>query len=75
MYTHLKLYAYLEQLQKNILHTNTGSLICIVKEGQTPLEQRSYLEYLTDELEGDTIQEFVELVPKPKPSKTQTRTK
>ncbi|KAF7646307.1 hypothetical protein LDENG_00190100 [Lucifuga dentata] len=63
-YAHLKLYGCMEQVQENILYTSTDSLIYMVKEGETPLELGNYLGDLTDELDGDTIQEFVVAGPK-----------
>lgn len=63
-YACLKLYEYLEKLQRNVLYTDTDSLIYVVKEGEEPLELGNYLGDLTDELNGDTIQEFVSAGPK-----------
>ena len=63
-YARLKLYDYLERLQRNVLYTDTDSLIYVVKDGETPLELGNYLGDLTDELAGDTIQEFVTAGPK-----------
>lgn len=60
----LKLYSYLEQLKERILYIDTDSLIYVVKNGETPLELGNYLGDLTDELDGDTIQEFVATGPK-----------
>jgi len=36
----------------------------VVKKGETPLEMGNYLGDLTDELDGDSIQEFVATGPK-----------
>ena len=58
-YTRLKLYGYLEKLQHRVLYTDTDSLIYVVRDGESPLELGNYLGELTDELGGDTIQEFV----------------
>ncbi|XP_051800711.1 uncharacterized protein LOC127532721 isoform X1 [Acanthochromis polyacanthus] len=60
----LKLYSYLEKLQERVLYTDTDSLIYVVKKGETPLVLGNYLGDLTDELEGDSIQEFVAAGPK-----------
>ncbi|GAA6228947.1 uncharacterized protein LOC109143113 isoform X1 [Lates japonicus] len=60
----LKLYSYLEKLQERVLYIDTDSLIYVVKEGETPLELGNYLGDLTDELGGDSIQEFVVAGPK-----------
>ena len=43
---------------------DTDSLIYAVKNGETPLELGNYLGDLTDELGGDSIQEFVSTGPK-----------
>ncbi|KAM4525040.1 uncharacterized protein PAE49_001105 [Odontesthes bonariensis] len=63
-YARLKLYSCLEQMQEKILYIDTDSLIYVVKEGETPLKLGNYLGDLTDELGGDTIQEFVAAGPK-----------
>ncbi|XP_032426592.1 uncharacterized protein LOC116724909 [Xiphophorus hellerii] len=47
-----------------ILYIDTDSLIYVVKDGESPLELGNYLGDLTDELGGDTIQEFVAAGPK-----------
>lgn len=58
----LKMYDYLERLQERVLYTD--SLIYTVKEGESPLELGDYLGQLTDELNGDNIQEFASARPK-----------
>nr|DAC81317.1 TPA_asm: PolB [Larimichthys croaker adintovirus] len=63
-YARLKLYSYLEQVQENVLYMDTDSLIYVVKEGGAPLKLGNYLGDLTDELDGDTIQEFAAAGPK-----------
>ncbi|CAI5685429.1 unnamed protein product [Oreochromis niloticus] len=74
-YARLKLYEYLEKLQRNVLYTNTDSLIYVVKEGEEPLELGNYLGDLTDELDGDTIQEFVSAGPKSYAYRTRNKKK
>lgn len=64
VYAHLKLYGYLEQLQENVLYTDTDSLIYVVKNGQIPLKLGNYLADLMDELGSDIIQEFAAAGPK-----------
>ncbi|TKS65331.1 hypothetical protein D9C73_028582 [Collichthys lucidus] len=63
-YARLKLYSYLEQVQENVLYMDTDSLIYVVKDGATPLKLGNYLGDLTDELDGDSIQEFAAAGPK-----------
>ena len=63
-YARLKMYGYLERLQERVLYTDTDSLVYVVKEGETPLELGAYLGQLTDELGGDSIQEFASAGPK-----------
>lgn len=63
-YARLKLYSYLEKLQERVLYIDTDSLIYVVREGESPLEVGNYLGDLTDELGGDSIQEFVSAGPK-----------
>lgn len=60
----LRMYGYLERLQGRVLYTDTDSLIYTVKEGETALPLGKYLGDLTDELDGDTIQEFISAGPK-----------
>ena len=55
----LKLYSYLHRLQKQVLYYDTDSVIYAWKEGQPQIETGDYLGDMTDELDGDTIQEFV----------------
>ena len=63
-YARLKLYSCLELMQDKILYIDTDSLIYVVKKAETPLKLGNYLGDLTDELGGDTIQEFVAAGPK-----------
>ena len=63
-YARLKMYGYLERLQERVLYTDTDSLIYVVKEGEASLELGAYLGQLTDELGGDSIQEFASAGPK-----------
>lgn len=63
-YARLKLYGYLERVGENVLYIDTDSLIYVVKEGESPLELGNYLGDLTDELGGDTIDEFAAAGPK-----------
>lgn len=74
-YARLKLYDYLERLQHNVLYIDTDSLIYIVKDGKSPLELGNYLGDLTDELGGDTIQEFVAAGPQSYAYQTRTQKK
>lgn len=61
----LKLYECLENVKgENVLYVDTDSLICVVKEGEQPFPLGNYLDDLTDELGGDTIQEFAAAGPK-----------
>ena len=55
----LKLYSYLHRLQKQVLYYDTDSVIYAQKEGQPQIETGDYLGDMTDELDGDTIHEFV----------------
>ena len=55
----LKLYSYLHRLQEQVLYYDTDSVIYAWKEGQPQIETGDYLGDMTDELDGDTIQEFV----------------
>ncbi|KAL3976503.1 olfactory receptor [Sarotherodon galilaeus] len=74
-YARLKLYEYLEKLQRNVLYTDTDSLIYVVKEGEKPLQLGNFLGDLTDELHGDTIQEFVSAGPKSYAYRTRNKKK
>jgi hypothetical protein len=64
----IKLYSYLEQLQKRVLYMDTDSVIFTLKQGESCLELGDYLGDLTDELiefgEGSYITEFVSGGPK-----------
>ena len=55
----LKLYSYLHRLQHQVLYYDTDSVIYTWKEGQPPIETGDFLGEMTDELDGDTIEEFV----------------
>ena len=55
----LKLYSYLHRLQEQVLYYDTDSVIYKWKEGQPQIEIGDYLGEMTDELDGDVIQEFV----------------
>ena len=55
----LKLYSYLHRLQDQVLYYDTDSVIYAWKEGQPQIEIGDYLGDMTDELDGDTIKEFV----------------
>ncbi|KAL7377691.1 hypothetical protein ABVT39_003179 [Epinephelus coioides] len=63
-YGRLKLYDCLHQLQNRVLYLDTDSLIYVAKEGEKGLKLGNYLGDLTDELGGDTIQEFAAAGPK-----------
>ena len=71
----LKLYDCLEKLQERVLYIDTDSLIYVVKEGETPLEVGNYLGDLTDELDSDSIQEFVAAGPKSYAYQTRSKRK
>ena len=55
----LKLYSYLHKLQKQVLYYDTDSVIYAWRPGQPQIETGDYLGEMTDELDGDTIEEFV----------------
>ena len=55
----LKLYSYLHKLQKQVLYYDTDSVIYAQKDDQPQIETGDFLGEMTDELDGDTIQEFV----------------
>ena len=55
----LKLYSYLHTLGEQVLYYDTDSVIYARKEGQPQIDIGDYLGDMTDELDGDTIQEFV----------------
>nr|XP_049619738.1 uncharacterized protein LOC125994445 [Syngnathus scovelli]XP_049620140.1 uncharacterized protein LOC125994731 isoform X1 [Syngnathus scovelli] len=63
-YARLKMYSYLEILQKRVLYTDTDSLVYTVKPGESVLALGDYLGDLTDELSNDSILEFVSAGPK-----------
>ena len=55
----LKLYSHLHTLQKQVLYYDTDSVIYKWKEGQPHIPIDDFLGDMTDELDGDTIAEFV----------------
>ena len=55
----LKLYSHLHRLQKQVLYYDTDSVIYAQKEDQPQIETGDFLGEMTDELDGDTIEEFV----------------
>ena len=55
----LKLYSYLHLLQRQVLYYDTDSVIYSWKEGQPQIATGDFLGEMTDELDGDSIQEFV----------------
>jgi len=55
----LKLYSYLHKLQQQVLYYDTDSVIYKWAPGQPRIDTGDYLGDMTDELEGDVIQEFV----------------
>ena len=55
----LKLYSYLHRLQTQVLYYDTDSVIYAWRPGQPPIETGDFLGEMTDELDGDTIEEFV----------------
>lgn len=59
VHVRLRFYDCLERVRaESVLYVDTDSQIYAVKEGEFPLPLGSYLGDLTDELTGDTIQEF-----------------
>ena len=61
----LKLYSYLEKLERQVLYFDTDSVIYSWKPGQPKIALGDYLGEMTDELEGeDHITEFVSGGPK-----------
>ncbi|KAK2848567.1 hypothetical protein Q5P01_008401 [Channa striata] len=63
-HTRLKLYSHMEQLERRVLYYDTDSLIYTTRQGETPLPLGNYLGDLTDELNSDSIKEFVSAGPK-----------
>ena len=55
----LKLYSYLHTLQHQVLYYDTDSVIYAWRPGQPQIETGDFLGEMTDELDGDTIEEFV----------------
>ena len=55
----LKLYSYLHRLKEQVLYYDTDSVIYAWRPGQPQIETGDYLGEMTDELDGDTIEEFV----------------
>ena len=55
----LKLYSHLHTLGEQVLYYDTDSVIYSWKEGQPQIPTGDFLGDMTDELDGDTIQEFV----------------
>ena len=55
----LKLYRYLHRLQTQVLYYDTDSVIYAWRPGQPQIETGDFLGEMTDELDGDTIEEFV----------------
>ena len=55
----LKLYGYLDRLQKRVLYYDTDSVIYRWQPGQNKLPTGDFLGELKDELEGDHIVEFI----------------
>ena len=55
----LKLYSYLERLGEQVLYYDTDSVIYSWTPGQPQIDTGDFLGEMTDELDGDTIQEFV----------------
>ena len=60
----LKLYSYLHKLKHQVLYYDTDSVIYTWKEGLPRIETGDFLGEMTDELDGDTIEEFVSGDPK-----------
>ena len=55
----LKLYGYLSQLGEQVLYYDTDSVIYVWSPGSVEIPLGDYLGDMTDELEGDYIEEFV----------------
>ena len=70
-YAQLKLYQYLDLLQEQVL-LYTDSVVYSWKPGQPHVPLGDYLGEMTDELEGDTIPEFVSGGPKNYGHKTES---
>ena len=68
----LKLYEYLDQLKQQVLYFDTDSVVYTWKPGDPQIPLGDYLGEMTDELEGDTITEFVSGGPKNYAYKTES---
>ena len=55
----LKLYSYLQTLGEQVLYYDTDSVIYLWRPGQPKIATGDFLGEMTDELDGDVIQEFV----------------
>ena len=55
----LKLYSYLHRLQDRVLYYDTDSVIYSCKADQEQIEIGDFLGEMTDELDGDSIAEFI----------------
>ena len=55
----LKLYSYLHRLKERVLYYDTDSVIYTCKSDQQPIEIGDFLGEMTDELDGDSIAEFI----------------
>lgn len=71
-YARLKLYEYLDRLKKQVLYFDTDSVVYSWKPGDPQIPLGDYLGEMTDELEGDTITEFVSGGPKNYAYKTES---
>ena len=60
----LKLYSYLEPLQKSVLYYDTDSIIYVYAPGRHRIPLGEFLGDMKDELDGDSIQTFVSGGPK-----------
>lgn len=60
----LELYSYLDKLKERVLYFDTDSIIYQQRDGEQEIETGPFLGQMKDELEGDTICEFVTGGPK-----------
>lgn len=60
----LELYSYLDKLKEQVLYFDTDSIIYLWKRGLPEIETGPFLGQMKDELEGDSIHEFVTGGPK-----------